>query len=254
MVRLLLIFIFGFLAQFVDGALGMGYGVTSCTLLISIGIFPAIASASVHTAEVVVSLVSGVSHFKLGNVRKDIFWPLTVLGMCGGALGAFGLVTLPVRPVRLVVGFILLVMGGVIFYRFKAKDHIGFRPNRRYSPVKLSCLGFFGGFFDAMGGGGWGPICTPSLVATGTEPRKAIGSVNFAEFFVTVAEVLTFILLIGPEKFRWDLVFILMIAGVIAAPIAAWICKKLPHKILGMLLGLAVVILSIRIILRAIVG
>ena len=245
------ILLVGFFAQFVDGTLGMGYGVTSATLLIYIGIYPAIASASVHAAEVVVSLASGVSHFRLGNVRKDIFWPMTLFGICGGVFGAFGLVSLPIRPVRLVVGLILLVMGAVIFYRFKVKDHIGFKPDRRYSYGKLSCLGFVGGFFDAMGGGGWGPICTPSLIATGTEPRKAIGSVNLAEFFVTVAQTLAFILLIGYKKFRWDLVFILMIAGVIAAPIAAMICNKLPHRTLGLAVGVMVVALSLRIILKA---
>ena len=248
------ILLVGFFAQFVDGTLGMGYGVTSATLLISIGIYPVIASASVHTAEVVVSLVSGVSHFRLGNVRKDIFWPMTIFGICGGVLGAIGLVNLPIRPVRLAVGLILLAMGAMIFYRFKTKDHLGFKPDRRYSSGKLSCLGFLGGFFDAMGGGGWGPICTPSLIVTGMEPRKAIGSVNFAEFFVTVAESLTFIFLIGWEKFRWDLVIILLIAGVIVAPIAAWTCKKLPHRVLGLAVGILVVILSLRIILKALGG
>lgn len=118
---LLEIGMFGFLAQIIDGTLGMGYGVTSSSLLISFGIYPAIASASVHAAEVFVTFVSGVVHFKFGNVRKDLLWPLISFGIIGGILGASGLVKLPSQTIKLVVGLILLTMGGIIFYRFMFK-------------------------------------------------------------------------------------------------------------------------------------
>lgn len=243
----------GFFAQFVGGTLGMGYGVTSATLLISLGVYPAMASASVHTAEVFVSLVSGVSHFKLGNVRKDIFLPLALLGMVGGVFGAYGLVNLPTKPIRLVVGCVLLAMGSVILYRFsfKPKENPS-APDRHHSYRKLAFLGFFAALIDAIGGGGWGPICTPSLIITGSNPRQVVGSVNFAEFFVTVAITITFIWLIGFKDFRWDIVAALLVAGLIAAPIAAFTCKKLPHPILGLLIGIAVIVLSVRMILKAI--
>jgi hypothetical protein len=248
---LILLFTIGMIAQLVDGTLGMGYGVTSSTLLISMGVYPAIASASVHTAEVVVSLASGVSHLRLGNVRRDLLLPLAGLGVIGGILGAWGLVDLPGTPVRLIVGLVLLAMGGVIFYRFAIRgDGAGDDPpvSRPYSPHKLAGLGFFAAFIDAIGGGGWGPICTPSLIITGSNPREAVGSVNLAEFFVTVAITLTFMVLIGLESFRWDIVLALVLAGLVTAPLAAWLCHRLPRRVLGILVGLLVIILSLRTI------
>lgn len=240
----------GFLAQIIDGTLGMGYGVTSSTLLISLGIPPAIASAGVHTSELGTTLVSGIFHFKFGNVRKDLLLPLIFFGVIGGMLGAFGLVNLPTKIIKLVVGLILLSMGGLIFYRFLFKYRQANSEIKSYPPKRLGALGFFAAFIDAIGGGGWGPICTPSLVLTGIEPNKAVGSVNLAEFFITIAIVSTFLVLIGSEKFRWDLVFALLIGGVIAAPIAAFTCKKFPKRILGILVGLIVIILSLRMILK----
>src|SRR4030042_5327793 len=225
--------VIGFLAQIIDGALGMGYGVTSSTLLISFGIPPALASASAHTSELFTTFVSGISHFKLGNVRKDLLRPLISSGIIGGILGACGLVTLPSKPIKLVVGFILMSMGGLIFYRFLFRRGKINTEIKTYPPSRLRTLGFFAAFIDAMGGGGWGPICTPSLVLTGTEPDKAVGSVNLAEFFITIAIVSTFLALIGPEKFRWDIVLALAIGGIVAAPLAAFICRKLPKRLLG---------------------
>lgn len=252
LIRLLVIAGVGFMTQLIDGTLGMGYGVTSATLLISLGVYPAIASASVHTAEVVVSLASGVSHFKLGNVRKDIFFPLTICGVLGGVLGAYGLVNLPVRPVKLVVSSILLAMGTIILYRFwllRSKPVLERDGNSSFR--RLALLGFCAAFIDAMGGGGWGPICTPSLIIAGNNPQEVVGSVNLAEFFITLAMTITFIVLIGPENFLWDVVIALLIAGLAAAPVAALLCKRLPHRILGILVGLAVVVLSARMLLTA---
>lgn len=240
----------GFLAQIVDGTLGMGYGVTSSSLLISLGIPPVIASASIHTSEVFTTLVSGVSHFKFGNIRKDLLWPLISFGIAGGTLGACGLVKLPLQPIKLAVGLILLSMGGLIFYRFLFRHRRINSGMKVYSVNRLRALGFFAALIDAISGGGWGPICTSTLVATGTEPNKAVGSVNLAEFFITVVITSTFIVLIGPGNFRWDLAFALLIGGVIAAPLAAFSCKRLPKRLLGILVGIMVMILSLRMIAR----
>lgn len=241
----------GFIAQMVDGTLGMGYGVTSASILISLGVMPPVASASVHTAELFVTFISGASHFKLGNVRKDLLIPLISFGIIGGIIGACGLVKLPPKPVKLVVGTILFSMGAIIFYRFMFRyKNFNNSEIKQYPVNKLRTLGFFAAFFDALGGGGWGPICTPTLVVTGTEPSKAVGSVNLAEFFVTVAISSTFLVLMGPTNFRWDMIIAILIGGAIAAPIAAFNCKRMPKRLLGVLVGIIVIILSLRILLR----
>ena len=156
--------IIGFLAQLIDGALGMGYGVTSSAILISLGIPPPIASASVHTSELATTLVSGVSHFKFGNIRKDLLLPLISFGIIGGILGACGLVKLPPQPIKFTVGFILLTMCVVIIYRFmfryKRTNNSGIRI---YRVNRLRVLGFFAAFIDALGGGGWGRFAHPLL-------------------------------------------------------------------------------------------
>ena len=248
---LLEISIIGFLAQIIDGTLGMGYGVTSAALLISLGINPVMASASVHTSEVFTTFVSGISHFKFGNIRKDLLWPLISFGIIGGIIGAFGLVKLPLQLIRLVVGLILLSMGGLILYRFMFRyKKINSSEIKKYPVNRLRALGFLAAFIDAVGGGGWGPICTPSLVITGTEPNKAVGSVDLAEFFVTIAITITFLFFIGTNNFRWDLVVALLTGGIIAAPIAAFSCKKLPKRLLGIFVGMIVIIFSLRMLLK----
>lgn len=169
----------------------------------------------------------------------------------GGILGASGLVKLPPKPIKLIVGLILFAMGSIISYRFMFRyKKVNDSEIIEYPVNRLRALGFFAAFIDAMGGGGWGPICTPTLVITGTEPNKAVGSVNLAEFFVTIAIACTFLVLIGSENFRWDVIFALLIGGVIAAPVAAFSCKRLPKRLLGVLVGITVIILSLRIILK----
>jgi uncharacterized protein len=242
--------IIGFLAQIIDGALGMGYGVVSSSLLISLGTLPVIASASVHTAELFATFISGISHLKFGNVKKEIIRPLIYFGVFGGIVGAIGLIKLPLKLTKLVVGFILLSMGVLIFYHFLFRfNNFCNKGAKKYSINKLRGLGFFAAFIDAIGGGGWGPICTPTLVMTGTEPNEAVGSVDFAEFFVTLAITCSFVLLVGIGKFSWQLIFALLIGGAIGAPIAAFICKKLPKRLLGILVGVLVIILSYRMII-----
>jgi uncharacterized membrane protein YfcA len=233
--------LFGFIAQLIDGALGMAYGVSSNALFLSIGIPPSIASACIHTSEMFTTAASGISHFKFGNVDRKLFLRLLIPGVMGGVLGAYILTELPGGKIKPLVSLYLLVMGIMILIKvFK-------RTNQ--TKTRVIPLGLVGGFFDAIGGGGWGPIVTSTLVANGNHPRYAIGSVNSAEFFVTVAESVTFFATIGVLLFQhWEKIAGLMIGGVLAAPLAAWVCKKLPHHILMLLVGLLITGLSIRIL------
>jgi len=222
----------------IDGALGMAYGVSSTTVLLSMGVPPATASASVHTAEVFTTGVSGLSHLKLGNVNKNLFWKLLVPGAIGGALGAYILTSIPERMIKPFVAFYLLVMGIVILRK-------AFRKIRESSAqIRLFPLGLVGGFFDAIGGGGWGPIVTSTLVAKGHNPRFTIGSVNLAEFFVTVTEVAAFLATIG--LIQWEVIAGLIVGGVMAAPLAAYVCKKLSSRTLMIIVGTLIIALSIR--------
>lgn len=228
----------GFLAQLIDGAMGMAYGVTSTTFLLSVGVPPALASAGVHTAEVFTTLVSGLSHWRLGNVNWALVRRLVVPGVVGGALGAYVLSSVPGDVIKPFVAGYLLIMGVTILFRAfkKAKE--------RELRTGLIPLGAVGGFCDAIGGGGWGPIVTSTLVARGNNPRFTIGSVNLTEFFVTVAEAATFFGLIGLGN--WRIIVGLLIGGVIAAPLAAYVCRKLPTRVLMVLVGVAIVALQIR--------
>ena len=243
--------IVGYLAQFVDGTLGMGYGVFSASLLVSIGLYPVIASASVHTAEIFTTLLSGAFHFKLGNVKRDLVLSLVIPGVIGGVAGAYFLASVPGKTIKPFVAAILLMMGLLILYRFLVQKNPITSENNSHSRGKLTLLGLVAGFMDAVGGGGWGPIATPSLILGGSdEPRTVVGSVNLVEFFVTVAETLTFLITVGPEAFRWDIVVALLIGGAIAAPTAAFLCKKLPAKALGSLIGVTLIGLNIRTLLN----
>ena len=237
----------GFIAQAVDGTLGMGYGVFSTSLLVGAGLAPVIASASVHTAEIVVSLVSGVSHWQMGNVRWRLFLLLVVPGMVGGVIGAYSLASISGRQMKPVVSGILLVMGGLVLYRFLTYREAKRVSKRQTSLWGASLLGLVAGFLDAIGGGGWGPVATTSLILRGDhEPHRVVGTVNMVEFFVTVAEMLTFWVIIGPENFEWGVVAALLVGGVIVAPMAAWLCNKLPHRALGIAIGGFLVLLNAR--------
>jgi uncharacterized membrane protein YfcA len=235
--------LFGFIAQLIDGALGMAYGVSSNALFLSLGIPPSIASACIHTSEMFTTAVSGISHFKFGNVDRKLFLRLLIPGVMGGVLGAYILTELPAGKIKPFVSLYLLATGIMILIKVFRKTH------PREKKARVIPLGLVGGFFDAVGGGGWGPIVTSTLVANGNHPRYAIGSVNSAEFFVTVAESITFFATIGVLLFQhWEKIAGLMIGGVLAAPLAAWVCKKLPHHILMLLVGLLITGLSIRIL------
>lgn len=246
--------IIGFIAQFVDGSLGMGYGVSSTSFLLGIGLLPAIASASVHTAEVFTTLVSGIAHWRIGNVEPRLVLSLAVPGVFGGVLGAYFLSSIPGKTIKPFVALILLVMGVIILYRFLRKKDFSVAVQGKESSLELIGLGFVAAFMDAVGGGGWGPIATPSLILKGNHhPRKVVGSVNCVEFIVTLAECLTFIFVLGIEKFRWDIVIALLVGGVIAAPIAAVSCKKLHPKTLGVMIGGLLILLNSRTLILSLI-
>ena len=238
--NIVLFIVVGFVAQVIDGALGMAYGVSSTSFLLGLGMSPAAASASVHAAEIVTSGVSGLSHLRLGNVDRNLFKRLLLPGVIGGVLGAYILTALPASTIKPLVSIYLVAMGLLILRKsFKEMQQ---EPTRQH----LTPLALAGGFFDAIGGGGWGPIVTSTLVATGNRPRFVIGSVNLAEFFVTVCESITFILTIGLVHTR--IILGLIIGGAAAAPLAAYVCRKLPTRVLMRMVGVLIIALSIRTI------
>lgn len=253
MYSLLIYAVIGFLSQFINGSIGMGYGVTSTTFLLSFGIVPAIASSSVHTSEVFSSFILGAAHFKIGNVKREIVLPLIVSGSIGGVLGAYGVIFTPIVPLKVLVGIILLALGCLVLYRFTFNG-IHIKVGRKKSTKVLFVLGFTGAFLDAMGGGGWGPIVTPTLILNHGDPREVVGSVNFSSFFVTVAITSTFFVLLGSTGFDWFLVVALLLGGLISTPIAIMLSKKLVHcstrKRFGQLVGFGVILLSIYTLLK----
>jgi len=234
----------GFVAQMIDGAIGMAYGVISSSVLLSLGIPPATASACVHAAETLTTAASGASHWRLGNVDRNLLVRLAVPGMIGGAIGAYLLTALPGEKVKPFISAYLLLVGLFIVWRA-----VTTRVNEGAEPSRVAPLGFVGGLLDSIGGGGWGPIVTSTLIGQGTTPRYAIGSVNLAEFFVTVTISATFLFTIGLEL--WPIITGLIIGGVIAAPFAAYATKRLPDKVLMIIVGSVVAILSLRSILNA---
>lgn len=239
-INFFVIVVIGFLAQMIDGSLGMAYGVSSTTFLTTVGISPKIASASVHTAEVFTTLVSGISHWKMKNVDWKIFRRLVIPGVVGGMIGAYVLVSFPGDLISPVVNVYLLIMGVVVILRGFCE--VG---KKLIDGNKLIPVGLIGGFFDAVGGGGWGPIVTSTMVASGHPPRYTIGSVNTAEFFVTIAQTLTFTVFLGIGEY-WQYIVGLALGGVIAAPFAAYVCKKLSTKNLLFVVGTLIVFLNVR--------
>ncbi|MGQ0674354.1 MAG: sulfite exporter TauE/SafE family protein [Hyphomicrobium sp.] len=235
----------GFLAQMVDGAIGMAYGVTATSVLLSMGVAPVTASACVHAAETFTTGASGLAHWKVGNVDVNLLRRLALPGMIGGAIGAYVLTTIDGDTIKPFVSGYLLLVGLFILYKALHKKHtfVDEPPNH------VAPLGLVGGFVDAIGGGGWGPIVTSTLLGQGTTPRYAIGSVNMAEFFVTLTISATFVMTIGLDL--WPIISGLIIGGVLAAPLAAMAAKHVPPKPLMLVVGIVVVFLSLRTILKA---
>ncbi len=242
--RILLFVVIGFAGQLIDGALGMAYGVACSTALITIGIAPAVASASVHTAEVFTTAASGFSHWRMGNVDSRLVARLAVPGMMGGIIGAFALTSFPAETVVPLVSLYLLLLGVTIVWK-------GIRQRqaaRELSTPRVVGLGLVGGFLDAAGGGGWGPIVTSTLIGSGTAPRTAIGSVSLAEFFVATTITLTFIATIGLDL--WPIIARLIVGGVLAAPLAAYVASRVPARPLMVLVGTLVILISARNIVK----
>ncbi len=235
----------GFLAQLVDGALGMGYGVTSATVLLSVGVSPPAISASVHTAEVFASAASGYSHYKFGNVNKKLFKALVIPGVIGAILGALLLTWLGNAEggwLRALLACYTLFLG--IKFLLNA-----FREQKQQKKFKhYRTLAGAGGFLDSFGGGGWGPLVTTTLINKGRNPKYVIGSVSLTEFFVTLASAFTFFTLLGVS--HWQVILALMTGGFIAAPIAAKLTGRMPKKTAFILLGILVIIWSVRILVK----
>lgn len=233
----------GFIAQMIDGALGMAYGVSATTFLLSFGVSPAVASMSVHTSEIFTSGVSGFLHLRFGNVNNKLFRTILIPGVVGAILGAYVLTEFEnynayIKPI---VSTYTLILGIIIIHKVVRK-----RVNRK--KVKhVGWLASAGGFLDAIGGGGWGPVVSSTLIARGKNPRIIIGSVNLAEFFVSLASSFTFFTLIGAA--HWQIFTGLILGGVCAAPIAAYLSRKLNVKAMMLLVGIVVIIVSLRILI-----
>ena len=227
----------GLFAQLVDGALGMAYGLVSNSILLALGLPPALASATVHTAEVFTTGVSGASHAWFGNVRWKLFWQLAIPGAVGGILGATFLASVPGESIRPFVNVYLLVLGAMVLLRAFGKRLV------RHQVQHSGVLGFFAGLLDAIGGGGWGPLATSTLIARGGAVRSTIGSVNAAEFVVTACVSATLIWHVGID--RWSIVLGLLTGGVIAAPFAAWLVRHLPERAVMAAVGSLIVLISL---------
>jgi uncharacterized membrane protein YfcA len=239
----------GFLAQLIDGSLGMGYGVSSTTLLLTVGLTPALASASVHLAEIGTTAVSGASHWRLGNVDGRILLLLAIPGGVGAFLGAVVLSNLTLDAAKPWVSVVLLVLGGVIVFRFihaRRRAAPGAPTGRIRRTWLLGPLGIAGGFLDASGGGGWGPVVTSTLMASGKlKPRTIIGTVSGSEFIVSIAASVGFLLALGAAGIRWDIVAMMLIGGSIAAPVAAWLVRHFDDRALGTAVGALIILLNV---------
>ena len=227
----------GLIAQMIDGALGMAYGITATTFLLSSGVPPAAATASVHLAEVFTTGFSAFSHWKFGNVNKALFKRLLIPGVIGAVVGAYIITSVDGKAIKPFIAAYLFFMG--LYVLRKAFRTI---KVRREAPKHVAGLALTGGFVDAVGGGGWGPVVTTSLIGSGQDPRQTIGSVNAAEFFLTMAGGAAFAIFGGFT--HWTVIAGLIVGGLFAAPFAAWLYSKLPARTLLIIVGLLISSLS----------
>jgi uncharacterized protein len=241
----------GVIAQLIDGSLGMAYGVTSSTLLLATGIAPAAASAAVHVSEIGTTLVSGFSHHKLGNVDWRTVSIIAVPGGLGAFAGATLLSGIPGDTAKPWVAGLLLALGVYVIWRFLALG--GRRPTfkNRLSAVFLAPLGVVAGLMDAIGGGGWGPVATTSLLSSGRlEPRKVVGSIDTSEFVVAIGGSLGFLFALGREGINLGYAAALLVGGVVAAPFAAWLVRHLAARVLGVAAGGLIVLTNTQTIVE----
>ncbi|VXA93707.1 putative membrane transporter protein YtnM [Luteimonas sp. 9C] len=235
--QFLLFVLVGLAAQLVDGALGMAFGLVSSSVLLSMGVPPAAVSASVHTAEVFTTGASGASHLAMRNVDRRLFLRLALPGMVGGAMGAYVLTQLPGDVIRPFIYAYLLILSLVILLRAAG------RLTPKTEVRRVSLLGFFAGLLDASGGGGWGPVATSTLLARGGTARTTIGTVNAAEFLVTVSISVTFFLTMGLQHL--DVILGLLVGGMIAAPLAALFVRHVRERWVLLAVGVLVMAISL---------
>jgi uncharacterized membrane protein YfcA len=249
---LVLLALVGLGAQLVDGSLGMAYGVTSTTLLLAIGTNPAVASATIHLAEIGTTLASGVAHWKFGNVDWKVVAKVGVPGALGAFAGATFLSHLSTEVAAPVMSLVLVSLGAYLLVRFTLR---GIDRRNLGKPIRkrfLAPLGLIAGFVDATGGGGWGPVGTPALLASGRlEPRKVIGSIDTSEFLVALAASLGFLLSLGSQGVNFVWVAGLLGGGLVAAPIAAWLVRHIPPRMLGSMVGGVIVLTNTRTLLKS---
>lgn len=235
----------GLAAQVVDGALGMAYGVTSTSFLLSLGVTPAVSSASVHVAEMFTTGASAISHFRFKNINKKLFKGLLIPGVLGAITGAYLLSdVIDGNVIKPYIAFYMLILGVIIVRKAIQKNFVKNKTKR------IGLLAATGGFMDSIGGGGWGPIVTSTLLGQGRDPRYTIGSVNAAEFVVTFASGITFLIFHGVNS--WQVVLGLIVGGVIAAPFGALVVGKIKRKPLMLMVGILVIGLSLRTIILSI--
>ncbi|MGH3357618.1 MAG: sulfite exporter TauE/SafE family protein [Nocardioidaceae bacterium] len=250
--NLLVLGIVGLVAQLIDGSLGMAYGVTSSTLMLAVGISPAAASAAVHLSEVGTTLVSGAAHWKFGNVDWRIVSIMALPGGVGAFFGATLLSNINGETAAPFVAVLLLLLGVYVLWRFLKLG--GERPQfkGKLKVAFLAPLGVVAGLCDAIGGGGWGPVGTTSLLSSGRlEPRKVVGSIDTSEFVVAIGASAGFLLALGSQGINFGWVAALLVGGVIAAPLAAWLVRHLPARILGVAAGGIIVLTNLKTALEA---
>ncbi len=234
--EIVLFILLGFVAQLIDGSLGMAYGVFLSSILSFFGFSPAHISAAVHISETTTTSVSGLSHLKFKNFDKNLFKKLLIPGIIGGLAGVVFIFFVEANFIRPFIYVYLLLLGLRLVYK-------AFSHSINTHTLKIPPLGLLGGFFDAIGGGGWGPIVTGSLLSHGTSPRVAIGTANCVEFFVAAVQSAFFIGLLG--TIDWEMVLSLIVGGFLAAPLAAFTCTKInPHWLTG-LVGTLICILNL---------
>ncbi|MFF5073740.1 sulfite exporter TauE/SafE family protein [Micromonospora olivasterospora] len=249
--KLLVLALVGLVAQLVDGSLGMAYGLTSSTLLLVAGVAPAAASASVHLAEIGTTLAAGVAHWRFGNVDWRVVTRIAVPGALGAFGGATFLSAISTEAAAPWMAAILFTLGAYLLVRFARPLRVNPGAGRLRGRF-LGPLGLVAGFVDATGGGGWGPVATPALLVSGRmEPRRVIGSVDTAEFLVAGAASAGFLIGLGSEGFLLPTVAALLIGGLIAAPVAAWLIRIVPAQLLGATVGGVIVLTNARTLVRA---
>jgi len=252
MKRLIIFAFIGFLAQLIDGSLGMAYGVTSSSLLLTFGMAPAIASASIHISEVITTAASGMAHMKFGNVDSQALYKLIIPGSIGAFIGACFLSNLPGDMIKPYISLFLLMLGIYVVIRllFKVKKDSE-KKNLNLPKKQAIPLGLIAGFADATGGGGWGPLMTPILMSKdGNSARKVVGTVDTSEFAIAISATFGFLISLGWQDINWFWVIALMLGGVIAAPIAAWLVRILPSYLLGVFVGGFIVLTNVWTLLK----